>query len=260
MNPRRMSVPIGPKPPPRGEDLPYDDGEPMETERHREQMWLLIESLRTEWATRNDVYIAGNMGLYFSETQARRNDFRAPDVFVVMDTLRRERKSWVVWEEDGRTPNLIIELVSETTEHVDRGIKKEVYAKLVRVPTYVIYDPFSAQLDVYALDARTRAYRDVTERDPHGNYECAGLGVSVGVVETEHCGVHAPWLRWFRSDGTLIPTCQETAAETKAHADEATAQADEAKAHADEARARAREAEERAARAEAELAKLRGQK
>ena len=40
------------------------------------------------------------MFLYFSKTQAKNNDFRGPDVFVVMNTSRRERKSWVVWEED----------------------------------------------------------------------------------------------------------------------------------------------------------------
>jgi len=34
------------------------------------------------------------MFVYFSETQAKRNDFRSSDVFVVMDTERRERKSW----------------------------------------------------------------------------------------------------------------------------------------------------------------------
>lgn len=49
MNPRSMSVPIGPKPPPRGEDLPYDDGMPMETSRHRAQLDLLVDSLDDEW-------------------------------------------------------------------------------------------------------------------------------------------------------------------------------------------------------------------
>ena len=34
------------RPPPRGEDLPYSDGEPMESDRHVQQMVLLINTLR----------------------------------------------------------------------------------------------------------------------------------------------------------------------------------------------------------------------
>jgi Uma2 family endonuclease len=91
-------TPINPgfRPPPRGEDLPHGDGEPMETQRHVEQMLLLIRTLKDAWRDRSDVFVGGNMFIYFSELQAKRNDFRGPDVFVVMDTVRRERKSWVV--------------------------------------------------------------------------------------------------------------------------------------------------------------------
>lgn len=38
------------------------------------------------------------MFLYLSEIQARTRHFRGPDFFLVMDTTRCERKSWVVWE------------------------------------------------------------------------------------------------------------------------------------------------------------------
>lgn len=43
-----------PKPPPRGVDLPCDDGEPLETQRHRDQMNLLIDSLGDAWRDRDD--------------------------------------------------------------------------------------------------------------------------------------------------------------------------------------------------------------
>jgi Uma2 family endonuclease len=194
-----MSNALGPKPPLRGEDLPCDDGEPMETERHRRQMELLANSLRDAWRDRHDVYVGANMAVYFSEIQARNQDFRAPDVFVVLDTDDHERRSWVVWEEDGRVPDVVIELVSESTEHVDRGRKKGVYARL-RVPCYVIYDPFSQQLDVYRLDRSGRRYEPV-ERDERGFAPCEPLGLFFGVVEGMYCGVTAPWLRWIDRDG-----------------------------------------------------------
>ena len=84
--------------------LPYDDGIPMETPRHRFQMNLLIESLDVRWADRDDFYVGGNMFVYFSPDQVRSHDFRGPDLFVVLDVTRRERKSWVVWQE-GKGPD-----------------------------------------------------------------------------------------------------------------------------------------------------------
>src|SRR5262245_34654149 len=106
------SIPI----PPGEDDLPYDDGEPMDSERHLEQLSLLVEQLKLLWKDRDDVYVGGNMAIYFSELQAKKNDFRGPDVFVVLDTVKRERKSWVVWQEGGRTPDVVIELLSASTE------------------------------------------------------------------------------------------------------------------------------------------------
>ena len=115
--------------PPRAEDLPWSDGEPMESDRHVKQMTLLIESLRMEWIDRKDVFVGGNMFVYFSESQAKKNDFRGPDVFVVLDAEEKERRlSWVVWQEGRRTPDVVIELTSASTEAVDRGKKMEIYA------------------------------------------------------------------------------------------------------------------------------------
>ncbi|MGZ3419011.1 MAG: Uma2 family endonuclease [Polyangiales bacterium] len=198
-----MSVSMGPKPPPRGDSLPCDDGEPMESPRHLEQMILLIHSLEDAWADRQDFFVGGNMAVYFSETQARRNDFRAPDVFVVLDTDRHERKRWVVWEEDGRTPDVVIELTSESTERVDRGEKMRVYASLLRVGTYVIYDPFSAQLDAYSLDLAHRRYVPI-EKDARGWVHVAPLDLFLGVFPGKRRTIEAPWLRWIDGEGNVL--------------------------------------------------------
>lgn len=77
--------PLAPAPPPTQEELPWDDGEPMETPKHREQMILLIHPLLRWFADRDDVYVGGNMALYYSDLQARNQDFKAPDFFVVLD-------------------------------------------------------------------------------------------------------------------------------------------------------------------------------
>ena len=138
-----MSQPTRPMSPPSSRELVYDDGEPMESARHVEQMTMLIRSLRNGLRDREDIYVGGNMFLYFSETQSRRNDFRGPDVFIVLGTTQRERRAWVVWEEDGRAPDVIIELLSESTEKVDRGEKMRIYARTLHVAEYFLFDPFS---------------------------------------------------------------------------------------------------------------------
>ena len=182
----------------------------METERHRRQMNLLVESLEDAWSARDDFYVAGNMGLYFSETQALRADFRAPDVFVVLGTERRERKRWVVWEEDGLAPDVVVEITSKTTEHVDRGRKKDIYARAMKVAFYAVYDPFSAQLDAWSLDLGRRAYVDAP-RDERGYAWCEPLSLWLGVVPGTFSRIEAPWLRWIDRAGVVLPHAQERA-------------------------------------------------
>ena len=232
MNPPLMSVSLEPAPPPRGEDLPCDDGEPMETQRHRDQMNVLVDSLADHYRSRHDVYVAGNMAVYFSETQTRRNDFRAPDVFVVLDTDDHERRSWVVWEEHGRTPDVVIELTSPTTEEVDRGPKVHIYERLLHVGTYVLYDPFTEALNGFQLVGSHYVPLALDER---GRLPVAPLGLSLGVV----CREGETRLRWFDAEGHVIPLAAEREA-----------------ARADEAEQRAAEAERRAVEAQAEVARL----
>src|SRR5262249_39160929 len=130
----------------------------MDTEKHRRQSQLLTEPLDLEWKHRDDVYVGANMFIYFSELQVKKNDFRGPDVFVVLDTIRRVRKSWVVWQENGRTPDVVIELISPSTETVDRGDKMRVYAKILRVANYYLFDPLTLSLEGYALDVNRSEY------------------------------------------------------------------------------------------------------
>ena len=105
-------------------DLPDSDGEPMEHEREQFQMLLLREALEQYWRGRQDFYMAGNMFVYYSAEQARqilaeeaeparpRRAFRGPDLFVVLNvdgSFRRQK--WVVWDEEGRYPDVIFEFL-----------------------------------------------------------------------------------------------------------------------------------------------------
>jgi Uma2 family endonuclease len=221
MNPRNMSgSSLGPKPPPRGEDLPCDDGEPLETKKHGDQMHLLIDSLNWAWSDRHDFFVGGNMFLYYSETQSKKNDYRGPDVFVVLDTSDHDRRSWVIWEEDGRAPNVIIEITSETTEHIDRGPKMRIYGPLLRVPFYAIFDPFTGQLDAYRYDADHARYEPIA-KDERGYVRCEPMDVWLGVID-EYCAIYrsqGPWLRWIDNNGERLALPSEDATRLRAEND-----------------------------------------
>src|SRR5690606_34256398 len=199
-----------PKKPPCSDELVCDDGEPMESARHRQQMTVLIESLGFAWQDRNDFYVGGNMFLYFSEIQARHNDFRGPDVFVVMNTTRRERRAWVVWEEDGQAPDVIIELLSDKTEKVDRGDKMRIYARSLKVAEYFLFDPFSGVFEGYELDALHAAYVPKVP-NAEGRFSCERLGLYLGKARGTLYAVETDWLRWFSRDGQLLEMPAERA-------------------------------------------------
>ena len=214
--------------PPTEDELPYDDGMPMETQRHALQLQLLIDPLRLYWEDRQDVYVGGNMFIYFSLAQVRNQDFRGPDFFAVLDVSKRERKSWVVWEE-GKGPDVVIELLSESTAAQDKGEKKEIYQNLIRVPEYFWFDPFSGEWAGFSL--QQREYEAIAE-DSNGRLISRVLQLALVRWEGVYQEIEARWLRWVTWTGALLPTPQETAAAAQRQATEAQRQAAEAQRQA----------------------------
>ncbi len=251
----------------------------METPKHRRQANILADTLEAAWADRYDFYVGSDMFVYFSELQIKKNDFRGPDVFVVLNTTRRKRKSWVVWQENYRTPDVIIELVSESTEYVDRVDKMRIYSKMLHVSNYYIFDPESLRLDGFVLDRQDRQRREFVpiKPEPNGDLPCPVLGLHLGVRTTSIFGEEDEFLRWIDPQGHLLPTDEERAdaveenlrlAEDHTRAVAEKARAVEEKARAVEEKARAAteqacdkerrriDAEQRLALALAELERL----
>src|SRR5262249_17671389 len=119
-------------------DLPYDDGEPMESPWHYKSATLLMASYVAACGGRcDDSYVGANMFLYYSMRQVRNQDYKGPDLFIVKNVDgTRSRLSWIVWEEDGRYPDVIFELLSPSTEQEDLGPKKQLYEQVFRTPEY----------------------------------------------------------------------------------------------------------------------------
>jgi len=196
--------------PPGEDDLPCEDGVPMDSPRHRKQMEVLIESIEHHLRDRRDKYVGGNMFLYYEPPQAGRPEFRGPDVFVVLGAEPRQRKSWVVWAEGGRTPDVVIELTSSSTAAEDHGPKKRIYQDAMRVPEYFLYEPLSDTVEGCVLDLRVGRYRPIRP-GPSGRLPSARLGLELGIWEGTARDEEGRWLRCFTPDGALVPLASERA-------------------------------------------------
>lgn len=230
--------PLFPSPPPPTQDeLPWDDGEPMESPKHLRQMMVLIDALQLRLKDRPDIFVGGNLGLYYSTLQAGHNECRAPDVMVVLDAIPdRQRKSWVVWEENGRGPDVVIEVLSDSTREADLGRKKQIYAG-IGVREYFVFDPLSGEFAGMALDPH-RAWRPIARR-ADGDLPCEAVGLHLGSVDGELGHLPGPWLRWKTTDGVPIPLPAELAEAERARADAEQSRADAEQSRADAERARA---------------------
>jgi Uma2 family endonuclease len=198
------------------DDLPYSDGIPLESHEHVLQNDLLTEPLDSLWAGKREFFVGSDMFLYFSTSQLKSESFRGPDVFVVLDVPNRPRKSWVVWEE-GKGPDVIVEIVSESTRETDRVTKKQVYQDQLRVPEYFWYDPLAGELAGFVM--RNGVYEPIPP-DEQGRLSSERLGLLLTLWTGEHRRVTESWVRWAFPDGTLVPTGGERAEEAERHAAE----------------------------------------
>ncbi|MDZ7955612.1 Uma2 family endonuclease [Nostoc sp. DedQUE09] len=208
------------------------DEPPLESDLHREQIDLLIRILKLWWRDKQDFYASGNLTIYYSPNQKKSEYFRGPDFFVVLGTQKKDRKSWVVWQEDGKYPNVIVEILSSSTTAVDKGLKKQVYQDTFRTPDYFWFDPVTMELQGFHLvDGKYQEIQVTTD----GRLWSQQLELYLGVYEGK--------LRFFTTENELILSSEELA--------------ELQRLRAEQAEERAQQAEEHAQQAEQEIARLR---
>jgi len=234
---------------PTQDELPCDDGVPMETQRHKMQMDLLLEGLYPWLEQRDNGYIGGNMFIYYSAAQLKNEDFKGPDFFAVLNVSKVERKSWVVWEE-GKAPDVIIELLSESTANIDKTTKKGVYQNQMRVPEYFWYDPFNPD-DFAGFYLSGMVYQPLI-LDQQGRFFSEALQLYLQRWEGTYRGVTTTWLRWADLSGNLLATGEELVQQKQAELQQAQAEAQQAQAEAQQAQAEAQQAQAEAQQAQAE--------
>jgi Uma2 family endonuclease len=208
---------------PNQDQLPYDDGETMETQRHKMQMDLLIEGLDPWLEQREDGYVGGNMFIYFSQAQLKNQDFKGPDFFAVTGVSKKERKSWVVWEEE-KAPDVVIELLSPSTANFDKTEKKQIYQDKMRVSEYFWYDPFNSE-DFAGFFLNSGVYQPLVFND-QGLLISRSLGLALVRWSGKYRGVTTVWLRWATLSGDVLLTGRELADQAHERAEQERERAD----------------------------------
>ncbi len=206
----------------------WSDEPPLESYRHLKQLILLLTCLERLWQERQDFFAGANMSIYYSTRQLKSEDVKGPDFFVVLNTERRERKSWVVWAEDGKYPNLILEVLSDSTAKNDRGLKKQLYQDVFRTPNYFWFDPYTLEFAGFKLNYRR--YEEIIPNE-QGWLWSDELQLYLGILGEQ--------LRFFTSVGELVLTPEEAEAVSNQRAEQAEARAEAERQRAEAERQRA---------------------
>ncbi|MCY4284049.1 MAG: Uma2 family endonuclease [Thiotrichales bacterium] len=254
-----MSQPITAPP---AVEYPCSDGQPMaETEFQLIPLIEAISALRMHFADRDDVYVVGNMFLYYEEGNPRA--VVAPDLFAVVGAPKHWRHTYKLWEEP-KAPDFILEVTSRSTRTVDRSRKRKLYASL-GVREYWMFDPTGDWLAprLQGLGLQEGEYQplpSVAAVDGGLLLHSEALGLDVRLEAGENLRFHDPVTGHhllgaieakmrYRETQVRYEETQARYEETQAHYEETQARYEETQAHL------AREIEARRA-AEARLAEL----
>jgi Uma2 family endonuclease len=198
-------------------------------------MVALIETLEDWFAADPNVYVSGNLLVFYREGDKRVHV--APDVFVVRGVRKALRPNYLLWEE--RPLDLVIELTSKTTMMEDIEEKYNLYVGELGVKEYFLFDPQEEYLDPSFQGYRRGKKGFVPIKPVAGRMLSKVLGLHLERVGDQ--------LRlWDPATETHLPTRSESAA---AEAERAAAEA-----------ARADLAENENRRLREELARLRGKR
>jgi Uma2 family endonuclease len=235
--------------------LPEEDETPLESHYHALQQQLLAEVIHQHFKGRTDYFCGTNMFVFYSREQAQGiTDFvegkresapyKGPDLLVVVgvDGTKR-RKHWVVWDEDDRFPDLIVEITSPSTKSKDTGENLKLFAQVFRTREYFWYDEEAGEWMGYRLQGESYVPIEVNAR---GWRWSEVLGAWLGVSELPYRGWRYRWLRLYDVGGRLVPTGEELAAAERERAEAERQRAEQAERRIERERRRAERERQRA--------------
>jgi len=179
---------------------PETDGKPMaETDLHRDNLFGVLYSLQWYFRNRDDVYVSGNLFVYYEEGNPKK--CVAPDVFVVFSVPKRRRRVYLVWEE-GKGLDVVFEFTSRKTRNEDFGRKMDIYRGILGVRELFIFDPLREYLVPPLVGYYRRGDRWVREEPKGDRLVSEVLGLEIVMV--------GEMLRLFDpKTGQFLPTPDE---------------------------------------------------
>jgi hypothetical protein len=227
-------------------NLPYDDGVPLETNRHRLAMGTLIDSVGPallKLRQRLDFFAGGNMFIHYLDPYTRKAKFIGPDFFVMLKVDGSyPRKSWNVVREGGHYPDVVVELLSETTTKNDLDTKKTFYEQVFKTAEYFVFDPYNPD-SLQGWRLVKRRYQALSPNS-QGWLWSKKLSLWLGPWEGafDPLGLeYASWLRFYDAKGQLALLPQELAQQQAAQAQQQAAQAQQQAAQAQQQAAQAQQ-------------------
>jgi Uma2 family endonuclease len=237
------------------EGYAYGDGQPLEHPVHGEEPHMLRAILSRYWHETlgyTEYCIGVNMFLHYAR-ERRLDQFCGPDLMVIRDVPAGFRRNWVIFRE-GKGPQFVYEVVSETSEVEDMTVKKLRYENVLRVPEYFWHNPETDEWGAFRLGLR--GYEAV-EKDRDGRIYSQQLGLHLGLWYGEREDRVWRWLRFWLPDGTLLPTPEEAERE-RADSERGRAEAAERAGASERERAEAERERAESERERAEAAERAG--
>jgi Uma2 family endonuclease len=200
---------------------PESDGKPMaETEAHRDLMIDFILILKDYFENQEDVCVSGNMLMYYEEGDPKK--VVAPDVFVAFGVEKKQRRTYRTWEE-GHTPDFVLEVASPSTFKKDIGQKKDIYASVLAVKEYYIYDPLGQIVPSFIgyrlIDGE---YKEIALVDERLTSEV--LGLELGEIEDKLRLYNPKSSQWLLTPAEEIKKVRTRAANAEAELAKALAE------------------------------------
>jgi hypothetical protein len=121
----------------------------------------------------------------------------------------------MVWAEQGKYPNVIIELLSNSTAKIDKGFKKTFYQDTFRTPEYFWFHPETLEFQGFGLMG--------------GKYQPLEPNAQGWLCSQQlelFLGVHESQLRFFTLENQLVSTPEERAETARKQAEAAQQQAE----------------------------------
>jgi Uma2 family endonuclease len=121
-------------------DYPTSDGKPMaETELHWQVMVDVVDAMRDYFAADPMVHVGGNLLLFYEENNRRKHV--SPDAFMVRGIPKLPLRDYYLLWEEGKPPDVVIEITSKTTKREDQTKKRVLYRDVLKITEYFQFDP-----------------------------------------------------------------------------------------------------------------------